>query len=93
MEIPTEQSVRITHEIPSECTFLGFLIHNYDTDEYLAEYQNSGRCWSRTPEISLRFNDAEHAASVCNELELNPDSIQVVAAFDSTNQIIISKLN
>ena len=60
MEIPTEQSVRITHEIPSECTFLGFLIHNYDTDESLAEYQNSGRCWSRTPEISLRLNDTRN---------------------------------
>lgn len=93
MNIPTEQSIRGKNAIPSEWKFLGFVIHDYDTDEFLAEYLSCGRCWSKTPEISLRFNNAKQAAAVCQELELNPDSVQVVAAFDSKNQIHIQSLN
>jgi hypothetical protein len=82
--------IKKEYGLSEDAVFLGYGIHLEKSDEFLAEFSESGyaikKIWAKTPEMALTFTsiaDAHDASKACS------GSI-VVGMFDTGSQIFVA---
>lgn len=78
--------------LPADAKFLGWVIHEPHTDEYLVKYQTNAdysvKGWGLSPENARNFKTMKKAMSVIRELEMEGRAIPA-PAFDVGKQILV----
>ncbi len=92
MKEPSIFDIKSEAGLPNDAKFLGWVIHEPNSDEYLVKYQsNTDYCvkgWGLSPEHAKYFKTMKKAVSVIRELEMEDRAIPA-PAFDVGKQLIV----
>lgn len=89
---PSPSELKIQLGLPLDATFLGWVIHQSSSDEYVVSYSSNQYManigWGLSPQQAKKFKTLKKATSIMNELEISEIAV-VTPAFDVGTEIVV----
>lgn len=97
MDEPNIKTIRKNLVVEDHIPFFGYLIYRADSDEFLAKFDISSerilKGWHKFPDQAKPFKKVLEANRLCQQLELDPNTCEIMIGFDLGKQIAVGSLD